>query len=111
MIKKILAKLHNKRGMTLIEVVVSFAIVAIIAGVIIVGFRTMGMISLEGNKIDNIDQKLESQIATSSNSTIQSDTSLTTSDGSITIEGNVKEYTKNENGKNLTFRVFETKKD
>ena len=107
MMKKLITKLNNKKGMTLIEVVVSFAILAIIAVVIIMGFRTMGAVSQEGNKIDNIDEQLEQQVAASGDPESETGADLTTSDSSITIKGKVKQYTVNEDGKELTFRVFE----
>lgn len=97
--------------MTLIEVVVSFAIVAIIAVVIIMGFRTMGAVSQEGNTIDNIDEQLEQQIATSTSTAVSDNADIKTSDSSITIKGEVREYTKNEDGKELSFRIFEADKE
>ena len=109
---KILEKLHNRKGMTLIEVTVSFAIVAIISVVIVIGFRTIGSVTQEGRNTSDISQQLEQQIAASSSSTVESDADLNISTGSrstITINGEIKEYTIEENGTTRTFRLFEAK--
>lgn len=104
-------KLKNKKGMTLVEVVVAFAIISIVSVVIVIGFRTMGGVLHEGSSVSRLDQQLEKDIATSSGTAIKTEASLDVENASgeaIELKGQVKEYTvTDENGDKQTFRIFE----
>lgn len=101
--------LKNKNGMTLIEVVVAFAIIAVVSVVIIIGFRTMGSVLNEGGEVSRLDRKLEKDIAISSPSAVTSGAVLKISGDAIAIDGNIKEYTiKDKDGESQTFRIFES---
>jgi prepilin-type N-terminal cleavage/methylation domain-containing protein len=98
--------LKSKTGMTLVEVMVAFAMIAIVSLVVVFGFHTMSGVSLKGSKINNADQEMESVIAQDAGS-YATEAAITgiefTVDGnSFKIPGNVRIYADDER----TFRVF-----
>lgn len=105
---KLLSRISNKKGMTLIEVIVAFAMVAVISVVIIIGFRTMGSVLKEGGDTSRIDQQLEKEIATSSPGAVEpTPAAIELSGSSIKIDGNIQEYyVEGEDGSKQSFRIF-----
>ena len=101
-------KMKSKRGMTLIEVVVSFAIIAVVSVVIIIGFRTMGGLLQDSSAIGRLDQELEQDIATSTQAAVNTPAEINISGNTITIKGNIKEYEITEGSKTQRFKVFST---
>lgn len=97
--------------MTLIEVVVAFAIIAVISVVIVIGFRTMGGVLQSGSEMDRIDQELEDKIAKSGAPTSSTGAILEfeVSGTAFTIPGSVNEYETDEDGTAQKFKVFSTK--
>lgn len=108
-------KLRNKKGMTLIEVVVAFAIISIVSVVIIIGFRTMGGVMKEGSDVSRLDQELEKNIATSTSTSESGIKYLNLSGEAIQLKGTIKEYTttdsSSEDGGTQTFRIFEAEEE
>ena len=55
--------MNNHRGMTLLEVVVAFAIIATISVAMLMGFRLMMAITLQADQANQTDLALETHIA------------------------------------------------
>jgi|GEM_PF-6555674 len=106
----ILKKRLNKKGMTLIEVVVSFAIVTVILSAVLIGFRTMGSVLQDSGIRNDLNQQLEQQIAQSEQTDDAVNLTLTPESGLFTIDGSIWTYSMdvNEDERTQSFRVFTT---
>jgi prepilin-type N-terminal cleavage/methylation domain-containing protein len=99
--------LRSKKGMTLVEVMVAFAMLAIVTVIIVVGFRAMSSVTLKGDELSNADQELERMIASDDTGSYTTEAAVqglafSADQTNYLIPGTVRVYT--EDGK--TFRVF-----
>ncbi|MDR0357280.1 MAG: prepilin-type N-terminal cleavage/methylation domain-containing protein [Clostridiales Family XIII bacterium] len=98
--------MKTKQGMTLIEVMIAFAMIAVIAAVAVFGFYAIANVLAKSERIQYADQTLEENIASGKNGTKEASLSngLAFSAGGIDYEipGDIAAYA--EDGK--TFRVF-----
>jgi prepilin-type N-terminal cleavage/methylation domain-containing protein len=99
--------LRSKKGMTLVEVIVAFAMLSIVTVILVVGFRAMSSVTLRGDELSNADQELERMIAAEDTGSYTTEAAVqglafSTDQTNYLIPGTVRVYT--EDGK--TFRVF-----
>jgi prepilin-type N-terminal cleavage/methylation domain-containing protein len=91
--------------MTLVEVMVAMAIIAVVAVIFVSGFYTMSGVTAEGARMTGADEDVERSIASGGAPDESSALELTLSGGAIgspNISGHVREYSAD----GQSFRVF-----
>jgi hypothetical protein len=91
-------------GLSLVEVLVASAIIAIVSILLVVAFYTMGSVSMRASDITNADEELTSSIAlTPGDSKTTKPGEITLGDTGITIPLTSNEYTTESGGSLWTF--------
>ena len=115
MIKLVKKQIKNKKGFTLIETIVAFAILAIILVVALVGFNTIANVDIRAQEWNAADETIENHIAMQ----VGEQTALANEDAPFTItvnkgeqvfsiDGYIRTYIDNNTGK--TMSAFISKK-
>ncbi|MDR0886119.1 MAG: type II secretion system GspH family protein [Clostridiales Family XIII bacterium] len=102
----------NKNGLTLIEVIVSFAILAIVSIIVLSALMTSASVKMKSDAFTSAEERLTKSIAegASDNTTVENDLSITVtnealgSSKTITIPGKVYTYEDEKDGK--TFKII-----
>jgi len=95
----------NKKGMTLIETIVAFAIIAVIVVVALQGFNVIGGVNVKSQQLNKADESLELSI--SSNDYVEEDPEALILDiggDKISVDGRILTFT--EDATDRSVRIF-----
>ncbi|MDL2257993.1 prepilin-type N-terminal cleavage/methylation domain-containing protein [Eubacteriales bacterium OttesenSCG-928-K08] len=100
--------IKNKKGLTLVEVAVSIALIAIVSITMVLGFGALGGLVRQSVTVRDEVAQLSAEVATPSTAASQVLSSYSIRIEGVTISGNLVEYTLPEADVGLNFVVFET---